>query len=390
MNKKTVLYIHHGKGLGGAPISLVNLMVGIKDAGFRPLVAFLHESQAVELFKNAGIETIGPINVMDFPHTKVYWFRWYHTHNMLRCFFDTLTTIFFIAPRLYEKIRPDIIHLNTSSLLGWGIAAWRKRIPLVWHIREPLANGYLGLRRAITQKIIASCATKIVAICKTDGSPWQDSPKLSVIYNAVNEKQFIPASTARTQVPTILFLGGIAEQKGTLLCLQAFEAVLQKIPTTRLILAGNNTLHQRNFILQKISGPAYYHERCLTLIEKMRHSITLTGPTTDVPALMKQCSVLVSPASVDHFARPVIEAGFMGIPALASDFAQQRELIVDKKTGLLLPPYAPEIWAVQLCSLLENEDLRIQLGRNAREFCKEQFALSLQVSKMVNVYNTLA
>lgn len=389
MKKKiSILYIHHGKGLGGAPISLVNLVREIATTGFKPIVAFLHDSQAIDLFKEAGLTTLPPLDIMDFPHTKIYWFHWYQAHRMLRCLFDTLKTIF-VAPRLLKSVQPSIVHLNTSSLLGWGIAAWRLNIPVVWHIREPLAGGYFGLRKKIITFIIQTCATKIVSICKTDGSPWQNSDKLCVVYNAVNEKQFTSTQAPITPVPTILFLGGLSQQKGSLFILEVFQEILKKIPSAKLIIAGDTSISNNTQSLRKFSTVYAYEQKCKNLLNKLQASLVLTGPTTAIPELFRQANVLVSPAGVDHFARPVIEAGFMYVPAIASRFAQQEELIIDKKTGLLLPSGNHTAWIDTLCMLLQQQELRIRLSTAAYDFCTSNFSLTMQVEKIHLIYKTI-
>ena len=123
MNRQTILYIHHGKGLGGAPISLLTLIKALDLTRYRPVVLFLYDSEALKLFRDEGVEVVGPINLSDFPHTKMYWFRWYHAHHTIKALAQTVVTLFLIAPRLLSIINPDIIHLNTSSLIAWGIAA---------------------------------------------------------------------------------------------------------------------------------------------------------------------------------------------------------------------------------------------------------------------------
>ena len=52
MNKQTILYIHHGKGLGGAPISLLTLIKALDLTCYRPIVLFLYDSEALKLFRD--------------------------------------------------------------------------------------------------------------------------------------------------------------------------------------------------------------------------------------------------------------------------------------------------------------------------------------------------
>ena len=63
MNKKKILYIHHGKGLGGAPLSLLYLIQALDKTKYHPVVLFLYDSEVVDLFKSKGIEVVDPINV---------------------------------------------------------------------------------------------------------------------------------------------------------------------------------------------------------------------------------------------------------------------------------------------------------------------------------------
>ena len=127
MLKKKILYIHHGKGLGGAPLSLLYLIEGLDKTKFEPVVLFLHDSEAVELYRSKGIAIAGIVGLQDFSHTKVYWFRWYHPHLFFRSFLDTIKTRLFVAQKWIKEIGPDLIHLNTSSLTAWAKVAKKKQ-----------------------------------------------------------------------------------------------------------------------------------------------------------------------------------------------------------------------------------------------------------------------
>src|SRR3990172_11595048 len=120
-HKKTILFVHHGKGLGGAPLSLLYLIQGLDKNKYQPIVVFLYQSEIIDLYKQNNIQTHGPLHVMDFPHTKIWWLRWYHGFTFARALKDLFKTIVFTAPKIFNSIKPDIVHLNTSSLVGWAI-----------------------------------------------------------------------------------------------------------------------------------------------------------------------------------------------------------------------------------------------------------------------------
>ncbi|MBU4269908.1 hypothetical protein KKE07_03460, partial [Candidatus Dependentiae bacterium] len=113
---KKILYIHHGKGLGGAPLSLLYLIKNLDKTKYEPVVLFLHDSQAVNMFKEHGINVVGVVGLNDFSHTKIYWYKWYHAKYFLRSLLDSFKTYFFVADKWLKQVKPDIVHLNTSTL----------------------------------------------------------------------------------------------------------------------------------------------------------------------------------------------------------------------------------------------------------------------------------
>ena len=84
IQKKTILYVHHGKGLGGAPLSLLYLIQGLDKNKYEPIVVVLYASEIIDLYKQNNIRVVGPLNIMDFSHTKIWWFRWYHVTMLAR------------------------------------------------------------------------------------------------------------------------------------------------------------------------------------------------------------------------------------------------------------------------------------------------------------------
>jgi glycosyltransferase involved in cell wall biosynthesis len=388
--KKKILYIHHGTGLGGAPLSLLYLIQGLDKTIYHPIVLFLHDSQAREIFISQGIETIGPVNLYDFPHTKIWWLHWYHIPYLFKVIRDTIKTLF-IAPKIYKKIKPDIVHLNTSSLIAWGYSAYKLKIPVVWHIREPLAHGYFGIRQALVKACVSRYSSAITPISKSDAKPWINNPKTQVIYNIAPEnkfnfacdfKNFLTRYNLSVNSSKILFLGGLSQEKGTLLALKILENILTKIPDTKLLIAGICKETPEKFFKKFFPG-YYYRKKVFVLIKKLKNSVILLGPITNVPEAMAASNVIIFPATVGHFARPIIEAGFMKKPAVASDLPPLDELIIDKQTGYLIPPKNIKEWTDTLINILQDKSLQKNLGDSAYNFCKNNFSLEKQ-SKIIN------
>ncbi len=395
-HQKKILFIHHGKGLGGAPLSLLYLVQQLSWQLYRPVVVFLHNSAACDLFKKNNIPTVGPIGWYDFAHTKIWWFRWYHPHHVCRAIIHTIITFFIIAPKIYRKERPALVHLNTSSLIAWGAAAWFMHIPIVWHIREPLADGYYGLRKNFIRWCVATFATTIVAISKNDGLPWTNSKKLLIIYNAVPPEQFDSARDKKQFCEKydlqnslrILFVGGCSREKGTLPLLYAFEQVLKKLPTTQLLIAGYFPEQKDNNYIN-LTPSSRYIANVLSVVAKHPKNVVLLGAINDIPAAMAASDIIVFPATVGHFARPIIEAGFMKKPVIASCLAPLDELVIDKTTGLLIPHNNSDAWADALILLLTDQQKRISMGQAGYEYCTTKFSLLHQRNQIAQLYENI-
>jgi glycosyltransferase involved in cell wall biosynthesis len=395
---KIVLYIHHGKGIGGAPISLFNLISKLDRNEFKPVVLFLYNSDAVKLAKEKNIEFIGPVNRSDFSHTKIWWYRWCHPHHFFRAVKDSLILYFGEAKNWIQKVKPDIVHLNTSSLLAWGIVAKRMDIPVVWHIREPLAPGYFGLRRFLVRKIIEKYATKIVPICQNDAAPWQGSEKLEVVYNAVDLEQFnqnifckkFRAKIEESEgVPIILYMGGVSKEKGTHIILESFKNVLKTIPSAKLVIAGYwGPPKKRLFSFLKSPSEKFY-KQVTELAAELNDSLILLGPVTNVPEIMAAATCLVFPATVGHFARPVIEAGCMGLPVVASKLSPAEELTVDGETGFLVEPENITAWSKILIFLCQDKKLNKKIGNETMVWCRKNFSLEKQVELVETIYRKI-
>ena len=393
MNKKKILYIHHGKGLGGAPLSLLLLINALDKEKYQPVVLFLHYSQVVELYKQNNIEIVGIVNRYDFSHTKVWWFRWYHLPYFLRSAWDTFRTEQLVAGYWLDKIKPDLVHLNTSSLIAWGKVASKKNIPVIWHVREPLADGYFGFRKWIIKKCVAKYSSKILPICKHDALPWKDNPKTCVIYNAVDPKKFDFNITTRDAVyhhyssPQILFLGGLSQEKGTLVIFKAFEKVLQQLPEAKLLVASYFDLDLNKTSYLKKLFPAYkFKVEVANILEKIKKSVVLLGPVQDIPQAMAASDLIVFPATVGHFARPIIEAGFMKKPVIASALAPLDELVVNNQTGYLVDPNDINAWTDKLLLLLTDKDLNKKMGDAGYNFCIQHFTVNAQKKFIENIY----
>ena len=63
-----------------------------------------------------------------------------------------------------------------------------------------------------------------------------------------------------------------------------------------------------------------------------------------------------------------------GKPVVATDVGGNRELVIDGKTGFLIPPNNPSALAEAILKLLNDVSLRSQMGTEGRVRIKDYFS----------------
>jgi glycosyltransferase involved in cell wall biosynthesis len=83
----------------------------------------------------------------------------------------------------------------------------------------------------------------------------------------------------------------------------------------------------------------------------------------------------------------LIEATEYGLPLIASDVGGIPDIVIDRKTGLLVPEKNPEVLAAAIKELSENEALQKSLVLGAKEHIKRNFSWNAIIERQVELYN---
>ncbi len=403
---KRILYIHHGGGIGGAPLSLLFLLRQLDRTRYEPIVVTLKPGPVVDLYRAEGIETFVETGISDFSHTTLEWYGgrdlWRLPGKLLR-----LPPSIHCARALIRRLQPDLVHLNSSTLAPAAIACTREGVPVIWHIREPLAQGYFGLRRRWLRQVIHRHAKRVIAICQHDADQLIPSEQVRVIYNFVDFAHFdrsLDGSAVRAelgiapQAPVVLMLGGVAQPKGTLVLIKALPLLLAELPEARVVVAGPPLREAESSglkgLAKQVLGVDHYSQQIRHTLEsfspEVRAALIFTGIRQDIPQLIAASDCVVFPSVVPHFARPLVEAAAMAKPGVASDLGGPRELIVPGETGLLVPPNEPAALAAALAEVLGDPAVARRMGESAYRRARELFDARKNAAATITVYDEIA
>jgi len=155
---------------------------------------------------------------------------------------------------------------------------------------------------------------------------------------------------APTGAKLILWTGRLDPIKGLDLLLRAF-ARIDPARRAHLLLAGDGPIRPQ--IEQTVAA--------LGLTERVH----LLGTRSDVPSLLKAADVYTLPSRTEGLPNALLEAMAAGVPIVTTDAPGCRDLIEDKRTGLVVPYGDIDALAAALSDLLTDPARAAELGHNA-------------------------
>jgi L-malate glycosyltransferase len=208
---------------------------------------------------------------------------------------------------------------------------------------------------------------------------------IQTIYHGLQLQNFENTNPENFENGLILYIGTIIRKKGVLELPAIFNLVLQKHPEAQLMLIGGDsyditTQTQSTWELVK----AKFRNEDL-------ENVTFLGkiPYQEVEEYIKKAHVCVFPTFAETLGMVTIEAMAMKKPVVNSDIGWSPELIVDGESGFLVYPKNHELFAERIISILENQDLAIQMGKNARKRVEEKFDIKKIVDENIAFYKSI-
>jgi glycosyltransferase involved in cell wall biosynthesis len=189
-----------------------------------------------------------------------------------------------------------------------------------------------------------------------------DESKIRVIHNGITDPAPREPISRSTSAFRIGIVGQVGAWKGHEDLLEAFATVHEKHEHAELHVFGKGDADYRNELESKSVGLG------------IARSIKWHDFVRDRCNIYSNIEVCVVPSrSQDPLPTSAIEAGFSGLPVIATRRGGLPEIVEDEANGLLVEAQRPAEIAEALCRLIGNPQLRMRLGSNARQCAIERF-----------------
>lgn len=115
-------------------------------------------------------------------------------------------------------------------------------------------------------------------------------------------------------------------------------------------------------------------------------NILFTGYSFDTPKMLSVIDILAFPSHNESFGRVLLEAMAFEIPVAASGNAGVVDIVVNNETGVLFEPRNSIQLAEELMKLIENDELRLRLGKAGKKRAEDIFDFDIMINKLTEYY----
>jgi len=236
-----------------------------------------------------------------------------------------------LARRL-RRLAPDLVHANSLKSGVYGsLAAWLAGVPMVWHVRDRIADDYMPHAAALLiRSMTGHLPAAVIANSETT---------LSTLHAANDPTQYHVLPDVLGEVPerarddgrplTYGVVGRLAPWKGQDLFLRAFADAFAG-GEERAVLVGG-----------ALFGEDEYAEQLPRIAEQLgiADRVELRGHRTDVWDEFARIDVLIhSSITPEPFGQVILEGMAAGVPVIAAGAGGPAEILDSGETGMLYTP----------------------------------------------------
>jgi sugar transferase (PEP-CTERM/EpsH1 system associated) len=297
---------------------------------------------------------------------------------------------------LFRKLRPAIVHTRNLAALEVAMPAWSAGVPVRLHGEHGRDVGDLdGSNRKYqrVRRLYRPFVTHQVALSRDLARYLVERvgvPRAQVtqLYNGVDAALFAPAGQ-RAAIPGCPFAGAGLWIVGTVGRMQAVKDPQNLVRAFVRALAIEPALRARLRLVMVGDGALYGEVNAMLARAGVQDLAWLPGERDDVADVLRGLDAFVLPSLAEGVSNTILEAMACGLPVIATDVGGNGELVVEGRTGTLVPAADAEALARAIVAQARDPVAARAQGKAGRERVLSTFSLDAMVDGYRRLYDTL-
>lgn len=208
-----------------------------------------------------------------------------------------------------------------------------------------------------------------------------DEKKIAVINNGIDVKRFGDFSTRdlvrkNLGIENGSFLVGIiarlSDVKGHLYLIRAIQKVIKTFPSIKLLIVGQGKM--KDLLIKEVD------------LFGIKNNVIFLSEANNTKDILSAIDIFVMPSLQEGLGLALMEAMAQGLAVIGSSVGGIKTLIQNQENGLLVRATDVEGLAKAIIQLLQDPNLRSNLGSKARKFIIKNFSKEKMVDKTVEFY----
>ena len=294
---------------------------------------------------------------------------------------------FLLVPTLANSMaRQKVEHVHAhfaDNSASFGLLCARllgKSFSVTAHAFDIFTNPPLLPEKLARARFVTTCTTrgleKLRAVAKAAGV----QPRLRLIYHGVDLQRFRPRNEEPDGVPVLLSVGRLVPKKGFDVLLRAAAELVRRGLQFELKIVGD--------------GPEREHLVALTRELGLEDAVAFVGSLSpeEMPQVYREAHIFVLPSVIDErgdrdgIPNVAAEALASGVPVVSTTVSAVSDLARDGREGFLVPQRDVAALADALQKLLENPELRREMGRAGRRRVEQMFDREKCVDELASLF----
>lgn len=172
----------------------------------------------------------------------------------------------------------------------------------------------------------------------------------------------------------MVILGRIIPFKGHMKAMQALASVKEELGDFKCLIIG----HGDEGLIRDLK--AYVDEN------QMQNQVDFLGYQSNIYDYLTHSDLMLVPSIAEGFGLVFLEAMNSHLPIIGFDVPATNEIVVNQKSGYLIPPYQTDVMGQKILDIKANLDLRKQMGDFGFQRLNKYFSLDRMVNETIQFY----